>query len=125
MVTDDTVYFVTYSGESDPGEQEIVPPFEEALAKLDLNKDGKLSKDEIVDERAKERFDEYLDLDDTGFLEERDWEQFQERRVGENALRAYRLGGQGDMTESHASGRTRGRCRTYLRRWFTAACSTP
>ena|SRR5438876_492728 len=35
----------------------------------------------------------------TGFLEERDWRQFQERRQGESTLRAYRLGGQGDITE--------------------------
>lgn len=101
IVAGDTLYFVTYSGESNPGDQEVVPPFEEALAKLDTNKDGKLSKDEIIDPRAKERFDEYLDLDDSGFLEERDWKQFQERRLGENSLRAYRLGGQGDLTESN------------------------
>jgi len=99
VVAGDAVYFVTYSGESDPGEQEIVPPFNEALEKLDLNKDGKLSKDEMVDTRAKNRFDEYLDLDDTGYLEERDWKQFQDRRLGENSLRAYRLGGEGDLTE--------------------------
>jgi len=99
IVAGDVVYFVTYSGESDPGEQEIVPPFTEALAQLDTNKDGKLSKDEIVDPRAKNRFDEYLDLDDSGFLEERDWKQFQERRLGENSMRAYRLRGEGDVTE--------------------------
>ncbi|MGH9629432.1 MAG: PQQ-binding-like beta-propeller repeat protein, partial [Bryobacteraceae bacterium] len=101
VMAGDAVYFVTYSGESNPGEQEIVPPFEEALAKLDANKDGKLSKDEVADPGAKNRFDEYLDLDDTGFLEERDWVQFQERRLGENSLRAYRLGGKGDLTESN------------------------
>jgi outer membrane protein assembly factor BamB len=99
VIADDVIYFVTFSAESDPGEQEIVPPFKEALAKLDLNKDGKLSKDEIVDPRAKARFDEYLDLDDSGYLEEHDWEQFQERRLGESGIRAYRLGGQGDLTE--------------------------
>jgi outer membrane protein assembly factor BamB len=99
VVAGEAMYFVTYSGESDPGEQDIVPPFREALAKLDSNKDGKLSKDEVPDPRVKNRFDEYLDLDDTGYLEERDWSQYQERRAGENALRAYRLGGQGDLTE--------------------------
>jgi outer membrane protein assembly factor BamB len=98
-IAGDAVYFVTYSGESDPGQQEIIPPFEEALAKLDLNKDGRLSKDEMVDPRAKARFDEYLDLDDTGYMEERDWSQFRERRAGENSLRAFRLGGAGDVTE--------------------------
>jgi outer membrane protein assembly factor BamB len=101
VVAGDVVYFSTWAGESEPGEQENVPAFTEALAKLDLDKNGKLSKDEIVDKRAKDRFDEYLDLDDTGFLEEHDWRQFQERRQGENGLRAYRLGGLGDLTETN------------------------
>src|SRR5262249_46694658 len=55
--------------------------------------------DEILDPKVKARFDDYLDLDDSGFLEQRDWEQFQERRLGENSLRAYKLGDEGDLTE--------------------------
>jgi outer membrane protein assembly factor BamB len=101
VIADDVIYFTTFSGESNPGEQENVEPFEAALTKLDADKDGKLSKDEVVDPRAKARFEEYLDLDDTGFLEKRDWEQFRERRLGESALRAYKLGGTGDLTESN------------------------
>lgn len=101
IVENHVVYFATFSGESDPGQQEVVPPFAEALAKLDLNRDGKLSKNEIVDERTRGRFEEYLDLDDTGFLESHDWVQLQERRLGESALRAYRLGGHGDLTATH------------------------
>lgn len=99
VIAGGVIYFASYSGESDPGQQENIPPFPEALATLDANKDGRLSKDEIVDPRAKNRFDDYLDLDDTGYLEERDWAQFRERRAGESALRAYRLGGEGDLTE--------------------------
>jgi outer membrane protein assembly factor BamB len=101
VVSNGVVFFTTYSAESDPGEQEVVPPFEEALASFDRNKDGKLSKDEMVDPRAKARFDEYLDLDDSGFLERRDWDQFRERRQGESSLRAYKLGGTGDLTGSN------------------------
>jgi outer membrane protein assembly factor BamB len=101
VLADGVVYFATFSAESDPGQQENLPSFEEALAKWDVNKDGRLSKDEMVDPRAKSRFDEYLDLDRSGFLEERDWKQFQERRQGESSVRAYRLGGQGDVTESN------------------------
>ncbi|MBL8179170.1 MAG: PQQ-binding-like beta-propeller repeat protein [Bryobacterales bacterium] len=100
VIAADVVYFVTMSAESNPGEQEIVPPFADALRDLDKNKDGKLSKDEIVDQRVKARFEEYLDLDNSGFLEERDWQQLQERRQGESALRAYKLGGKGDITDS-------------------------
>ncbi len=101
ILNGDTVFFVTSSGESDPGEQEIVPPFDEALAKLDADRNGKLSKNEIVDERAVARFDEYLDLDDSGFLEERDWSQFQSRRQGMNSLWAFRAGGKGDVTDEN------------------------
>lgn len=101
VIAGDVVYFSTWAGESEPGEQENVPSFEEALAQLDANKDGKLSKAEIKDPKVVARFDEYLDLDDSGFLEAHDWQQFRERRLGENAIRAYRLGGKGDITESH------------------------
>ncbi|MBM3735699.1 MAG: hypothetical protein FJW39_07920 [Acidobacteria bacterium] len=97
----DTLYFTTYSAESAPGQQENVPEFAEALARMDANKDGKLSKDEIPDAKVKARFDEYLDLDDTGFLEARDWDQFRERRQGESGLRAYNIAGaKGDITDS-------------------------
>lgn len=101
VLAGDIVYFTTWAGESEPGEQENIPSFEEALTKLDTNKDGKLAKNEITDPKAQARFDEYLDLDNTGFLEEHDWKQFQERRLGENAVRAYRLGGRGDITDTH------------------------
>jgi outer membrane protein assembly factor BamB len=101
VVAGDVVFFLGYAGESNPGDQENIPPFADALAKLDDNKDGKLAKSELADERAINRFDDYLDLDDTGFLEQRDWEQFRERRQGMNMLRAYRLGGEGDLTESN------------------------
>jgi outer membrane protein assembly factor BamB len=92
------VYFVTYAGESDPGQQRKEPPFPEALKTLDTDKDGRLSLAEIPDFKARW---ELVDLDRSGFLEERDWRHYQERRQGENALRAYRLGGSGDLTESH------------------------
>jgi len=100
-VAGDEIYFICYSGESEPGQQEIVPVFSAALARLDRDKDGRISKDELTDPAAKSRFEEYLDLDHTGYLEERDWGQFRERRMGENGLRAYKLGGKGDLTETH------------------------
>ncbi len=100
VIADHVVYFVTFSAESNPGEQEIVPPFSEALAVMDRNKDGKLAKNELLDKRTQDRFEEYIDLDDSGFLEEHDWERLQERRQGESSTRAYRLGRQGDLTES-------------------------
>jgi len=101
VIGDGTVFFLGFSAESDPGQQENVPPFEQALAQLDTNKDGKLAKSELRDPRAIARFDEYLDLDDTGFLEKRDWDQFIERRHGESTFRAFKLGGEGDLTKTN------------------------
>ncbi|MGH9672201.1 MAG: PQQ-binding-like beta-propeller repeat protein, partial [Bryobacteraceae bacterium] len=98
VVARDTVFFVTYSGESDPGQQEIVAPFADALKSFDGDKDGRISAEELP--KLKPRW-EYYDLDRTGFMEDRDWRQYQSRRAGENALRAYNLGGAGDVTESH------------------------
>jgi len=35
VLGENAVYFVTRAGESDPGQQEIVPPFPDALTQLD------------------------------------------------------------------------------------------
>jgi outer membrane protein assembly factor BamB len=98
IIAGETLYFVTYSGESDPGQQQKVPAFSEVLAKLDSNQDGALSPEEYPE--MKKRW-EYFDLDRNGKIEERDWRQYQWRRAGENGLRAYRLGGEGDVTEKN------------------------
>lgn len=100
IIAGDVIYFITFSGESEPGEQQQLPTFAEALAQYDADRNGRLSKAEVPDERNKARFDEYLDLDHSGYLEERDWNQLRDRRMGENGLRAYRLGGRGDITGS-------------------------
>jgi hypothetical protein len=114
VVAGDVVYFSTWAGESEPGQQENIPSFADALAKLDTNKDGKLSKDEVIDPRAKDRFEEYLDLDDTGFLERRDWEHF---ASGVSArMRCVRTGSARLATSPRriCCGSTRSRCPTCL-----------
>ena len=40
---------MTFSAETNEGDQEVVPPFAEALAALDRDKDRKLSKDDFGD----------------------------------------------------------------------------
>ncbi len=92
IVAGDFVYFVTFSGDA-TGEQIT---FAEALAKWDIDKDGKLSVAEVPE--LKKQW-EALDLDHSGYLEERDWKLFQSRLSGESSLRAYRIGGEGDITE--------------------------
>jgi outer membrane protein assembly factor BamB len=99
VLAGDVAFLVTSAGESSPGEQQELPAFERALELLDRDGDGRLAKHELEIERDVRRFEEYLDLDDSGWLEERDWEQLRLRRMGMSSVWAFRLGGEGDMTQ--------------------------
>src|SRR5262249_16305469 len=86
-----------WAGGADTGQQENLPPFEEILKSWDKNHDGKLSKEEIPDEKIVKDWAE-TDLDNSGFLEERDWQFYRTKRSAQNGINAFRLGGHGDMT---------------------------
>ncbi len=92
------IFILGWAGESDTGQQEDVPPFDEVLKKWDANHDGKLAREEIPDKKITKDWDS-VDLDRTGVLEDRDWKLYQSRRASQNAVNAFRLGGKGDMTE--------------------------
>ncbi len=94
------VFVQNWAGGSDTGQQEDIAPFEDVLARLDTNHDGKLSKDEIKDPKILNMWRE-VDLDDDGALDQRDWKFYRSRRAAHNGLVAFRLGGQGDMTEKN------------------------
>jgi outer membrane protein assembly factor BamB len=100
----DSIYILGWAGGADPGQQEDVPPFEEILKRLDLNKDGKLAQEEIEDPRMKKDW-RNLDLDHDGFMNDRDWRLYREKRTVQNGVFAYRLENQkemrGDLTESN------------------------
>jgi outer membrane protein assembly factor BamB len=96
----DTIYVQGWAGGSDTGQQENVPPFEEVLQRLDTNHDGKLSKDEVHDQKILDMWRE-VDLNDDGALDARDWKFYRSRRSAQNGLIAVRLGGSGDMTEKN------------------------
>ena len=92
----DTIYAAGWGGGSDPGQQEDLPPFAEMLQRLDKNHDGKLSKEEL-DPKLARSWDQ-IDLDDNGYIEDREWEIYSARRQAQNGCAAFRLGGKGDMT---------------------------
>lgn len=100
VIGDGVVYVLGWAGNSDTGQQEEVPPFADALAKWDTNKDGKLSQAEITDPRLTKEWTA-MDLDRTGFMEDRDWRMYQTRRQAVNSVSAIKLGGKGDMTQSN------------------------
>jgi outer membrane protein assembly factor BamB len=93
----DTIYVLGWAGEADPGQQEVVPDFEEVLPRLDKNKDGKLQREELDNPRIVKGFEE-LDLDHDGALGARDWKMYQAKRAVVNSVTAFRVGGKGDMT---------------------------
>ncbi len=98
VIHGDTVYVLGWAGGSDEGAQENIPDFAEVLKTRDANKDGKLTKEEIADARLTKDW-AAMDLDRTGFMEERDWKMYQRRRKVVNAVNAIKLGGRGDMTD--------------------------
>jgi len=97
VIHNDTIYVLGWAGGSDEGAQENVPPFAEVLATRDTNKDGKLTKEEIADDRLTKDWAS-MDLDRTGFVEGRDWAMYQRRKRVVNAVNAIKLGGRDDMT---------------------------
>ncbi|MGH9769551.1 MAG: PQQ-binding-like beta-propeller repeat protein [Blastocatellia bacterium] len=100
----DALYILGWAGGGDPGQQEEVIPFEEALKRHDANKDNKLSSDEAPDPRMKQGWKD-LDLDRDGFMNRRDWQVYRAKRNVHNGVLAYRIDRRkemrGDLTESH------------------------
>lgn len=98
----DYVYVLGWAGAADPGNQEDVVPFEEALKKHDGNGDRKLSQEEAEGAISPNFSTSWrnMDLDLDGYLGERDWELFRLRRASVNSIQRIRLGGKGDMTNT-------------------------
>jgi outer membrane protein assembly factor BamB len=99
VVEGDIAYVLGWAGGSDQGNQETLPSWKDVLGSMDVNKDGKLGKDELTPEQQKD-FGE-ADLDRDGFMGERDWEKYREKRASVNSVMAVKLGGKGDMTEAN------------------------
>jgi len=100
VLGENTIYVHGWAGGADEGQQENVPPFEEVLKTKDANKDGKLSPEETGDDKIQKDWKSF-DLDRDGFLGERDWRFYRSRRAAQNAVLAFRLGGEGDLTEKN------------------------
>ena len=96
----ENIYVLGWAGEADPGQQEIVPEFREALEKFDANKNGKIERSELTEPKLQKNFGE-LDLDADGAIGERDWKFYQSKRAVINGVNVFKLGGHGDMTEQN------------------------
>lgn len=87
------------AGESEDIEPQM-PSFDSMLVDLDKDKDGALSRDEA--ERAFEGFFDNQDANKDGRITRDEWEAISKLySEGKNSAFALRLGGNGDVTESH------------------------
>jgi outer membrane protein assembly factor BamB len=100
VIANDVLYFNGWAPGGEPSERIELPGFEEMIAKFDTNKDGKLSKDEIPKNWHPGNWD-MQDLNKDGLFDARDWLYYSMRRTSSNAAMAIKLGGRGDITNTH------------------------
>jgi outer membrane protein assembly factor BamB len=100
-IVGNTLYFNGWTSGNDSGEQVNLPPFAEVVAAADANRDNKLAQVELPKPWQPTGTWRAIDLDRDGFLNEREWTFFRTRRASRNALMAVKLGGSGDVTDTH------------------------
>ncbi len=105
VIDGDTLYFSGWTPGNDAGEQVDLPEFPEVAAKADANRDGKLAQSELPKPWQPTGTWRAIDLDRDGFLNEREWTFFRTRRASRNAAFAIKLGGKGDVTNTHVKWR--------------------
>jgi outer membrane protein assembly factor BamB len=101
VIEGNTIYAMAADIGNDSETQKVVPTYADILAQFDVNRDGKLSVDEL---RANPKFATSagdLDLDVNGFIDPRDWSFYTARMAARNILMAIRHGGHGDLTETN------------------------
>ncbi|HUG80239.1 MAG TPA: PQQ-binding-like beta-propeller repeat protein [Bryobacterales bacterium] len=100
-IAGDTLYFNGWTTGNDAGQQVELPGFDEVSASADANHDAKLAQTELPKPWQPTGSWRAVDLDRDGFLNEREWEFFRTRRAARNGLLAVKLGGSGDVTDTH------------------------
>jgi len=87
--------------ENDPGKQIAIPEFADVVAKVDADKNGKISAAEAPDEPTKRNFP-FIDLDKDGGMDAREWRQYQATMSAVNAVLAIRVdAAKGDITTTN------------------------
>jgi len=95
VVDGDIVYVCGWEPGGDSSTPAETPTWEEALARYDTDRDGKLTPTEVM--REFRNFGEY-DLDRDRTINEREWNFYRARQASRNALVAIQAGGRGDVT---------------------------
>ena len=100
-IAGDTLYFNGWTSGADAGQQVELPVFDDVTAAADANHDGKLAQSELPPPWQPTGTWRAIDLDRDGFMNEREWTFFRTRRASRNGLLAVKLGGSGDVTNTH------------------------
>ena len=100
-VAGDMLYFNGWTSGADAGQQVDLPVYAEVAAAADANGDGRFAPSELPKPWQPTGTWRAVDLDRDGFLNEREWTFFRTRRASRNGLLAMKLGGQGDVTDTH------------------------
>ena len=101
VIAGNILYFNGWTVGNDDGQQVELPTFAEVLAAADANHDGKLSQSELPKPWQPTGTWRAVDLNRDGFLDEREWNFFRTRRASRNGVMAVKLGGGGDVTDTH------------------------
>ena len=97
----DRLYLHGYASPlNEQGSQVELPPFAEALAKMDADADQRIAAAELSDERVRGYF-EYFDLVADGTLDAGEWEGLRVSLAALNSAQCVRLGGQGDVSATN------------------------
>lgn len=97
VLAGDKVFAHCWAAGGDRPPEKTYPDFAEALPQIDANGDGAVEQAEFYEGQKVNAFD----LDGDGKLDAKDWRYFQARNLSQNALLAVRLGGSGDVTDTH------------------------
>jgi outer membrane protein assembly factor BamB len=101
VIHGDTLFLHSFMASvSELGQPSTIEPFEKVLAAHDKDKDGKLAKDEAPNKEMQQLFF-LFDLDKDGFVDKSEWDVQFARNQFKSGLFAIRLGGKGDVTNTH------------------------
>ena len=100
VIRGDRLFFNGWAPGGEPAVRLELPPFEQMRERFDANGDSELNKQEIPGDWLPGSW-EMHDRNKNGTMNARDWAHYRARRVSENACMAIKLGGRGNVTDSH------------------------